>query len=144
MKRDAAKPQVWDPLRKKYVALTPEERVRQWFITVLRDKMGVPAHQMNSEVAMTLGAVPFRADILVFARGGAPWMVVECKREDLPLSAAVLEQALRYNLALDVPYIAVTNGRQTLFFRRSGALFDRIDDPPRWPDGLPLTQPTQP
>jgi hypothetical protein len=144
MKQDAAKPRVWDPLRKKYVALTPEERVRQWFITVLRDRMGVPVHQMNSEVAMTLGAVPFRADILVFARGGAPWMVVECKREDLPLSPEVLEQVLRYNLALDVPYIAITNGRQSLFFRRSGALFDRIDTPPCWSDGIPPIQPVQP
>ena len=54
------------------------------------------------------------------------------------------DRVINFCRALDVPYIAVTNGRQTLFFRRSGALFDRIDDPPRWPDGLPLTQPTQP
>ncbi len=115
------------------VTLTPEERVRQWFIGVLRDAMHVPVHLMNSEVSMRLGAVDFRADILVFSRGGAPWMVVECKREDVPLGPEVLEQALRYNLALDVPYIAITNGKHTRFFRRDGALFEPMDAPPAWP-----------
>ena len=123
---------IWDPLRRKMVALTPEERVRQWFIGVLRERMGVPAHLMNSEVSMRLGRVDFRADILVFARSGHPWMVVECKREDVPLGPVVLEQALRYNLALDVPYIAVTNGRNTLFFRRVEDRFEQMDAPPVW------------
>ena len=47
---------IWDPLRKKEVPLTPEERVRQWFITMLRDTMHVPAHMMMSEVGLKYGA----------------------------------------------------------------------------------------
>ena len=46
---------VWDPLRRKNVPLTPEERVRQWFITVLKDRMQVPLHMLMSDVGMKFG-----------------------------------------------------------------------------------------
>ena len=92
---------VWDPLRKKAVALTPEEKVRQWFIGVLKERMKVPEYMMMSEVAMKFGGKDFRADILVYGRDTAPLMVVECKREDVTMSREVLEQALRYNLVLN-------------------------------------------
>ncbi|MBR1926555.1 MAG: type I restriction enzyme HsdR N-terminal domain-containing protein [Bacteroidales bacterium] len=111
---------VWDPLRRKMVALTPEEKVRQWFISVLMEKMGVPAHMMMSEVSFKFGDKPFRADILVYGRDTAPILIVECKREDVALDRDVLEQALRYNLALSVRYIIITNGHQTFGFKRNG------------------------
>ena len=110
--------QVWDPLRKKMVALSPEEKVRQWFIGVLREIVKVPVHMMMSEVALKFGEKDYRADILIYARGGAPLMIVECKRETVDLSREVLEQVLRYNLVLDVPYLAITNGRSTFLFQR--------------------------
>ena len=113
--------QVWDPLRKKLVALTPEEKVRQWFIGVLRDSAQVPVHMMMSEVALKFGDKPYRADILVYGRDTAPLMVVECKREDIQLDREVLEQALRYNLALGVKYIIITNGQKTFGFRKVDA-----------------------
>ena len=93
---------IWDPLRKKMVALTPEEQVRQWFIGVLRDHLKVPAHMMMSEVSFKLGDKPFRSDILVYGRDTAPLMVVECKRPETKLDREVLEQALKYNLVLGV------------------------------------------
>ena len=113
--------QVWDPLRKKLVALTPEEKVRQWFIGVLRDYAQVPVPMMMSEASLKFGDKPFRADILVYGRDTAPLMVVECKREDIQLDREVLEQALRYNLALGVKYIIITNGRKTFGFRKVDA-----------------------
>ena len=109
---------VWDPLRKKLVALTPEEKVRQWFIGVLMETFQVPAHMMMSEVALKFGDKPYRADILVYGRDTAPLMVVECKREDVELDRDVLEQALKYNLALGVKYIVITNGQKTFGFKR--------------------------
>ena len=112
--------QVWDPLRKKMVALTPEEKVRQWFIGVLRDELKIPAHMMMSEVSFKYGGKPFRADILVYGRDMSHLMVVECKREDVEMDREVLEQALRYNLALDVKYIVITNGQKTFGFKRTG------------------------
>lgn len=111
--------QVWDPLRKKNVTLTPEEKVRQWFITVLRDTMKVPVQMMMSEVGMKFGNGPvkkeYRADIVVYDRRPAPVMVVECKRPDIELTREVLEQALRYDMVMNVKYMALTNGRKTYF-----------------------------
>ncbi len=134
--------QVWDPLRKKLVALTPEEKVRQWFIGVLRDSAQVPVHMMMSEVALKFGDKPYRADILVYGRDTAPLMVVECKREDVQLDREVLEQALRYNLALGVKYIIITNGRKTFGFKKvdtagqpgheNEAPFEQMNSFPTW------------
>lgn len=109
---------VWDPLRKKEVALTPEEHVRQWFIGILRDLMHVPMHMMMSEVAFKLGEKNFRADILVYGRNASPLAVVECKRPETPVDSQVLDQAIRYNMVLDVRYIFITNGNKTFICRK--------------------------
>ena len=117
------------------VALTPEERVRQWFIGGLSERLGVPMHMMMSEVSMKFGDKAFRADILVYSRDASPLMVVECKREDVTIDRAVLEQALKYNLVLDVGYIAVTNGVTTFGFRRTGREdepFEAVKEFPDW------------
>lgn len=126
---------VWDPLRKKMVSLTPEEKVRQWFIGVLRDTLKVPVHMMMSEVSMRFGDKPFRADILVYGRDASPLMVVECKREDVELCREVLEQALKYNLVLGARYIVITNGNKTFGFRSTGdetAPFEQLKSFPDW------------
>ena len=104
---------VWDPLRKKEVALTPEEKVRQWFIGYLHTDMKVPMHMMMSEAAISLGAKRFRADIVIYGRNAAPVAVIECKRSEVTLDKEVLMQAIRYNMVLNVKYIIVTNGRST-------------------------------
>ena len=119
----ASTPKIWDPLRRKTVALTPEERVRQWLIGVLHDGAGVPLHQMMSEVELRFGASEkvWRADVLIYGRGGAPLAVAECKRPEVALTPAVLEQALRYNCVLDVRCILITNGAETRIFVRHSA-----------------------
>ena len=124
--------QTWDPLRKKMVALTPEEKVRQWFIGVLRDQVKVPSYMMMSEVAMKFGQKDFRADILVYGRDTAPLMVVECKREDIEMTREVLEQALKYNIVLNSRYIAITNGRKTFGFEKVGETYQQIKAFPDW------------
>ena len=118
----ASTPRIWDPLRRKKVALTPEERVRQWLIGVLREGAGVPVHQMMSEVELHFGSSDkvWRADILIYGRGGEPLAVVECKRPEVALTPAVLEQALRYNCVLDVRCIIISNGAETRVFVRRG------------------------
>lgn len=122
----------WDPLRKKNVAATPEEKVRQWFIAHLTEELLVPRHMMMSEVSMKLGGKPFRADIVIYGRGGEPLTVVECKREDVVISMDVAQQALRYNMVLGVKFIILTNGRQTFCFSREGELFVRMDRLPKY------------
>lgn len=114
---------LYDPLRRKNVADTPEERVRQWFIAELLNTSGVPAHLMMSEAGLRFGAKKYRADILIHDRNGSPMAVVECKRPDVPLTEAVARQALRYDMVLSVRWIILTNGVSTMAFVRSGESF---------------------
>ena len=111
---------IWDPLRKKQVALTPEERVRQWFISVLAQEMDVPMHMMMSEAGLKLGEKQFRADILVYDRKAQPLVIVECKRPEVELTQEVLDQAIRYNMVLNVKYIIITNGTKTYMCGKQG------------------------
>ena len=115
---------LYDPLRRKDVAATPEERVRQWFIERLRDDLGVPVHLMMSEVGMRFGGKPYRADILVYGRDGKPLTVVECKRPDVQLTSETARQALRYDMVLSVRWMMLTNGHTTFVFHRVGETFE--------------------
>ena len=123
---------IWDPLRKKDVALTPEERVRQWCIEGLSKNMGVPIHLMMSEVGFCLGGKQFRADVVVYDRKAQPLAVVECKRPEVELTAEVLDQALRYNMVLNVKYIIITNGTKTFIAKRQEGRFEFINSVPSY------------
>ena len=123
---------VWDPLRKKDVALTPEERVRQWFIGVLADHCSVPLHMMMSEVGLRLGEKRVRADIMVYGRNARPLMVVECNRPEVELSHDVLDQAIGYNMILKVRYIVITNGTRTFVFGLSENGYMALDKMPSY------------
>ena len=132
---------IWDPLRKKSVRNTPEEAVRQWFIAVLHEGMGVPEHMMGSEVALTHGGKKYRADIVVYDRSARPLMVVECKRPEVSLDQAVADQALRYNNELDVRYIVITNGEKTFMFERQEDGYVFLEKAPTWEE---MTDPSAP
>lgn len=119
--------QLYDPLRKKNVAATAEERVRQWFIRQLLDTAKVPAQLMMSEAGFKFGSKQYRADIIVFGRDGQPLAIVECKRPEVAVTSAVAEQAMRYNAVLSVKYIYLTNGNSTHVFRREDGMFHHMD-----------------
>ena len=124
---------IWDPLRKKSVRNTPEEAVRQWFISaVLHEGMGVPEHMMGSEVALTHAGKQYRADIVVWNRSARPLMIVECKRPEVTLDQEVVDQAIRYNKELDVKYIVITNGVKTFMFERVDDGFEFVQKAPLW------------
>jgi len=123
---------IWDPLRRKSVRCTPEEEVRQWFISVLHEGMHVPEHMMGSEVALRHGAKEYRADIVVYDRHARPLMVVECKRPDVELCQEVADQALRYNNELNVRYIGITNGHRTFLFERKEDGWEFLQNAPLW------------
>lgn len=114
---------IWDPLRRKYVSLTPEEKVRQWFIAQLHDALGVPLSLMGSEVGFDLGQKHYRADIVVYSRELRPLAVAECKRPEVAIDAEVVRQAMRYNAVLDVRYIFLTNGESSYCYERKGGSF---------------------
>jgi hypothetical protein len=125
---------IYDPLRRRDVALTPEEQVRQWFIGVLSDEFKIPLHMMMSEVPMRFGDAckQYRADIVVYDRAASPLMIVECKRPDVAISQDVIDQALRYHSVMDVAYIVLTNGHNTYIFGRSDSGFTPLSSIPSW------------
>ncbi|MBR1538979.1 MAG: type I restriction enzyme HsdR N-terminal domain-containing protein [Bacteroidales bacterium] len=116
----AHKSEIYDPLRRKWVARTPEEEVRQAVIAWLRDKMGFPPVRMASEYGFLYNRRHYRADILVFDRQLQPHLLVECKAPGVKLDAAVVEQVVRYTRVLAVKYVLVTNGSTTHLLRRLG------------------------
>jgi len=108
--------QVFDPVRKKWVAFTEEEKVRQFFILRLINELKVPISHISIERKITLNGLTKRYDIVVY-KAAAPWMVVECKAPHIPLTQEVVEQAGRYNQTLNAEIIGVTNGMEEKFFK---------------------------
>ena len=102
--------QVWDTLREKYVALTPEENVRQHFTAWMRERFAYPAHMMANEHGITVNGTHKRCDTVVFGRDGKPLVVVEYKAPDVAVTQDVFEQVVRYNMVLHARYIIVSNG----------------------------------
>lgn len=131
---------VWDLLRKKEVALTPEEEVRQWFIGVLAGEMQVPVHMMMSEVGFRLAGKQMRADIVIYDRKAQPMAVVECKRPEVELTQEVLDQAIRYNMVLNVKYIIITNGRKTYICGRKEGSYAFLNTAPTYSEMLSCRQ----
>ena len=109
--------EVFDPLRKKYVALTPEENVRQQFIRYLNERRGWPLHMMGSETEISIGEVKLRCDIVCYGKDLSPKMIVECKRPTVKISSRTFEQIWNYALILKVEYIVATNGKETFACR---------------------------
>ena len=101
---------IFDPVRKKFVKLTPEEWVRQNFITFLVRILGYPVGLIAVEKAFRWNRFSRRTDILVHNRKGAAVMLVECKAPDVKISPDVFDQVFTYNMKLRVPLLVVTNG----------------------------------
>ena len=106
--------EVFDMVRNRFVALTPEEWVRQHFIQYLHEVLLYPVELMQVEGAISLNGMTRRCDIVVYDEDVKPLIIVECKKETVPLSQKVIDQACRYNLVLQVPFLCITNGRQQL------------------------------
>lgn len=108
---------ILDPIRKKYVRLTPEEWVRQNFIQYLIREGKYPAGLIGVEVSYQPWGLKRRVDILVHNRKGEPVLIVECKSHDVPIDDTVIDQIGEYNMKFKVPYVIVTNGVKHYAFK---------------------------
>ena len=104
------KQHVFDILRRKYVALTPEEWVRQQFVHYLISHKGYPAECIGNEISLTLGGTKKRCDSVVYGQGAQPVMIVEYKSPQVEITQQVFEQISRYNIKLRVKWFVVSNG----------------------------------
>lgn len=101
---------IFDSIRKKYLVLTPEEWVRQNFIEFLSQEMNYPKSLMILERRMKYNSMDNRSDILCHDLSGKGIVLVECKRPTVKITQKTFDQIARYNMVLQVPYLAVTNG----------------------------------
>ncbi|MCD8041873.1 MAG: type I restriction enzyme HsdR N-terminal domain-containing protein [Tannerellaceae bacterium] len=104
------KHQIFDPVRKRYVALTPEEWVRQNFVSYLITEKGYPKELVANEIAIKLNGTSKRCDTIVYNSFLAPLVIVEYKAPNIPINQTVFDQIVRYNMVLKVKYLIVTNG----------------------------------
>ena len=105
------KTKVLDILRKKFVALTPEEWVRQHFVHYMVEHKGYPSTLMANEVAVTLNGMSRRCDTVVYRQHGLrPYIIIEYKAPSVEITQKVFDQICRYNMVLEVEYLIVSNG----------------------------------
>lgn len=110
IKSSENKRQIFDPIRKKFIALTPEEWVRQHVIQFLSKDLNYPKSLINVEREIQLHGTRKRYDIIVFNPDGSIHLIVECKAPVIAITQATFDQIARYNLALDATFLMVTNG----------------------------------
>ena len=103
-------PMVFDRVRRRQVALTPEEWVRQHLLHYLIDHRGYRPSLITVEGSLRINRMNKRFDVVCWSAPGKPWLIVECKAPTVDLSQSVLDQALRYNVVLDARYVLITNG----------------------------------
>lgn len=118
MKKENNREMIFDESRKTWLRLTPEEWVRQNFIRYLIHTKRYPSSLVALEKKIMVGEMTKRFDILVFSKEHEPWMMVECKSTAVSLSEDVLNQVLRYNIAMPVQYLVITNGTSCMAFKK--------------------------
>jgi len=110
IKKEGGKVSIFDNIRKKYVALTPEEWVRQHFVNYLIHHLGYPRALFRVESSLPFHNEQKRSDILIYNRDGNPWFLTECKSPFIKLSQNAFNQVSIYNMKVGAKYLCVTNG----------------------------------
>lgn len=121
------KEQIFCEWRHRWVRLTPEEWVRQQLLHQMVEQLNYPASLIAVEQAISVGEAKKRCDAVVYDRQMHPLVLIECKAETVPLTQKTLDQAITYNRKLNVPYLLLYNGVQTIFVNGNNI----------YPSGLP-------
>ena len=116
-KTENEKTLVFDPLRKKYVMLTPEEEVRQRILHHLVENLAVPAGLLAVEYSIQVNGLDKRCDAVVFGNDMQPLMIVECKAQAVKITQKTLDQTVRYYSALQPRFLLLFNGQDCYCFK---------------------------
>ena len=106
------KPEIFDFLRRRFVALTPEEWVRQHFTHWLVEHKGYPKGLLGNEIELRIGDKRLRCDSILYNKVAQPQMIIEYKAPTVAVTQRVFNQISAYNLLLHVDYLVVSNGLQ--------------------------------
>jgi hypothetical protein len=123
---------LFDPIRKQWILLTPEEWVRQNFVQFLVKEMLYPLQLIAIEKEIKLGTLKKRFDVLVYDQYTKPWMLIECKAGDVSAGETAFHQALRYQIVLPAPFIVITNGNNTQGWHNDGGILKPLTGLPLW------------
>jgi hypothetical protein len=107
------KDQIFDPFRKIWVLLTPEEWVRQNLLQYLVQNLHYPSSLIAVEKEIKLGELSKRFDIVVY-KNELPWMIIECKEAKVALNEKTMLQILQYQQVLTAQYLFMSNGHETV------------------------------
>ena len=107
------KDQIFDPFRKLWLVLTPEEWVRQNLLQYLVQSLDYPSSLIAVEKEIKLGELSKRFDIVVY-KNEMPWMIIECKEARVALNEKTMEQILQYQQVLTAQYLFISNGHETM------------------------------
>lgn len=132
IKQDAGKDIIFDPLRKKWLLLTPEEWVRQNFVQYLIQVKKYPAALIAMEKMIRLGELKKRFDILVYDSNHLPWMMIECKAPAIKLDESVLHQLLRYHISVPTGLLIISNGEYSYGWEKKEQRLQLIQELPEW------------
>jgi hypothetical protein len=123
----------FDPIRKRYLLVTPEEEVRQWIIHHLTHVLDYPLTNIAVEKQIKYLNRNKRFDILIY-KSAKPHFLIECKAPNVNISQSTLNQIATYNFVLDVPFLLVTNGSQQICCRVNTAdkTYDYLDHIPSY------------
>jgi len=130
IKTEGGKEFIFDEFRKRWILLTPEEWVRQNFLQYLTQIKKYPASLIAIEKEIKLGELKKRFDVVVYDKNSKPWMIVECKEMNVQLDKSTLDQVLRYNISLNVPYLVITNGTYCMALHLDENNMDPVDSLP--------------
>ncbi len=112
IKNSENKTAIFDPIRKKFIILTPEEWVRQHTLQFLMQEKKYPISLINVEKTIKINGLTKRYDIIIFNSDGSIFLIVECKASKIKITQNSFDQIAQYNLALNANYLMVTNGLQ--------------------------------
>lgn len=107
---------VRDPLRKRYILLTPEEHVRQCLTLFMLRALKVPQGLLSIERGLVYNDRQKRYDLLVFGRDGSPFLLCECKSPRVKMDKSTLFQLITYNAKIGARRLLMTNGTEMRFF----------------------------
>jgi len=125
--------EIFDPFRKKWVKLTPEEWVRQNLLRYLRERMLYPASMIAVERLVTVDELKKRFDAVIFDGTGNPWMLVECKADTENLNNKVLQQILAYQSKLGAKFLLISNGIKVFCWEIANHQIKEINHLPDYP-----------
>lgn len=130
VKEEKGREFIFDQLRKKWIALTPEEWVRQNFVQYLLQVKKYPSALIALEKEIQVGEMKKRFDILVYDSNHRPWLMVECKAMNVQLTEKVLEQLLRYHISTDASFLVITNGEFTFGWIKTDGHLQELSELP--------------